>query len=66
MREHRTGVAARLRAMEPKAREKEAAGDDPYPLIVLQAGVEFNEWFANWCERMEARLLGSAEGGGSS
>jgi DNA-binding PadR family transcriptional regulator len=66
MREHRIGVAERLRAMEPQAREKEEADDDPYPLMVLQGGVEFNEWFADWCERMEARLLGSTESGRSS
>jgi len=61
MREHRIGVAARLRAIEPKAAEKLAEMDDPYPLMVLQGGIEFNEWFANWCERMEARLPGSAD-----
>jgi PadR family transcriptional regulator, regulatory protein AphA len=60
MREHRTGVAGQLRAIEPKAQEKIETSDDPYPLMVLQAGVEFNEWFADWCERMEVRLLGSA------
>jgi DNA-binding PadR family transcriptional regulator len=59
MREHRHGVAARLREIEPKAEEKLENGD-PYPLLVLQGGIEFNEWFANWCERMEAQLLSSA------
>src|SRR5215213_9867147 len=34
--------------------------DDPFPMIVLQGGLEFTEWFADWCERMEARLLNSA------
>jgi PadR family transcriptional regulator, regulatory protein AphA len=34
--------------------------DDPFPMIVLQGGLEFTEWFADWCERMEARLLESA------
>jgi PadR family transcriptional regulator AphA len=53
MREHRLGLAKRLRQMEPKALEKE----DPLPLIVLRGGIEFNEWFADWCERMERRLL---------
>ena len=43
-------------AMEPKATEKE----DPFPLMVLQGGIEFNEWFADWCERMEAQLLDAA------
>ena len=56
MRAHRLAAAAQLRAMEPMAREKE----DPFPLIVLQGGIEFTEWFADWCERMEQRLLGDA------
>jgi PadR family transcriptional regulator AphA len=34
--------------------------DDPFPMMVLQGGLEFTEWFADWCERMEARLLDSA------
>ena len=59
MRESRLGLAARLHEMEPDAREK-LEPDDPFPLIVLQAGIEFNEWFADWCERMEARLLDPA------
>ncbi len=58
MREYRLGLAERLRGMEPEASEKEK--EDPFPLIVLQAGIEFNVWFADWCERAEAQLLGSA------
>ena len=46
----RSAVAEQLRAMEPEAIEK----DDPFPLMVLRGGIEFNEWFADWCERMEA------------
>ena len=57
MRAHRLAANAELRAMEPIAAEN----DDPYPLMVLQGGIEFTEWFADWCERMEARLLGSAD-----
>jgi PadR family transcriptional regulator AphA len=53
MRERRVEVAARLRGMEPKALEKE----DPFPLMVLRGGIEFNEWFVDWCERMEQQLL---------
>ncbi len=53
---HRRAVSAQLRAMEPQALEK----DDPFPLIVLRGGIEFTEWFAEWCERMEAQLLESA------
>jgi DNA-binding PadR family transcriptional regulator len=56
MRAHRLAVAAQLRKMEPKA----AAKEDPFPLIVLRGGIEFTEWFADWCERMEAQLLASA------
>jgi DNA-binding PadR family transcriptional regulator len=59
MRTYRREVAVRLRAMEPDARDK-LEKDDPFPLMVLQGGIEFNEWFADWCERMEARLLDSA------
>jgi len=60
MRAHRLGVAGRLHAMEPKARRKLEADGDRYPLMVLQAGIEFNEWFADWCERMEAGLADPA------
>ncbi|MGC1851361.1 MAG: PadR family transcriptional regulator [Solirubrobacterales bacterium] len=56
MRARRLELTAQLRAMEP---EKVAMTntEDPYPLMVLRAGIEFNEWFAEWCERMEAQLL---------
>ena len=56
MREHRLAVSRQLRAMEPMAQEKE----DPFPLVVLRGGIEFTEWFADWCERMEAQILASA------
>lgn len=55
MGEHRAGLAERLRALEPLALEEEKL-EDPYPLMVLRAGIEFNEWFAGWCERMEESL----------
>jgi DNA-binding PadR family transcriptional regulator len=60
MREHRAGLAERLRGLEPLAAEQDAE-DDPYPLMVLRAGIEFNEWFAEWCERMQEQLLAPAE-----
>ncbi len=56
MRAHRLSVSEQLRAMEPTAQEKQ----DPFPLIVLRGGIEFTEWFADWCERMEAQILDSA------
>ncbi len=66
MRDYRRGLAGRLEAMEPGAREKLESNEDPYPLLVLQGGVEFNEWFAEWCERVEASLLGAAHAERSS
>jgi PadR family transcriptional regulator, regulatory protein AphA len=56
MRDYRRDLAERLRAIEPQAEEKRDDAADPFPLMVLQAGIEFNEWFADWCERMEASL----------
>jgi DNA-binding PadR family transcriptional regulator len=59
MREHRLEVAGRLHGMEPKALAKDGGGD-PFPLMVLRGGIEFNEWFADWCGRMERQLLDPA------
>ncbi|MEX2105319.1 MAG: PadR family transcriptional regulator [Solirubrobacterales bacterium] len=56
MRAHRLAANEQLRAMEPMAQEK----GDPFPLLVLRGGIEFTEWFADWCERMEAQILDSA------
>ncbi len=60
MRAHRLQLAERLHAMEDEAQAKLDESDDPYPLLVLQGGIEFNQWFADWCERMEERLLDTA------
>jgi PadR family transcriptional regulator, regulatory protein AphA len=56
MRDYRLGVVSRLREIEPKAI---AAGG--FALMVLRCGIEFNEWFADWCERMEQELIDSRE-----
>ena len=56
MRAHRLAINAQLRAME----EAKADSGDPYPLMVLRSGIEFTEWFADWCERMEAQILAAA------
>ncbi|HZK15094.1 MAG TPA: PadR family transcriptional regulator [Solirubrobacterales bacterium] len=61
MRRTRLELGERLRAMET---EKEEI-DDPYPPMVLRAGIEFNDWFADWCERMEAQLLAPDKKGSS-
>jgi len=63
MREQRLDLVERLRGIEQgKASRAAEDGDplpqaDPYPLMVLRSGIEFNEWFAGWCERMESQLL---------
>jgi DNA-binding PadR family transcriptional regulator len=57
MARHRRALVERLRAIEPRAEQKRDEAGDPYPLMVLRGGIEFNEWFADWCERMEAGLL---------
>jgi PadR family transcriptional regulator, regulatory protein AphA len=62
MRAHRLELTERLRSLEPEKTEQ----NDPYPQMVLRAGIEFNEWFAEWCERMEAQLLEPAIKEGSS
>ena len=52
MRDYRLGLVERLREIEPKAL---AAGG--YPLMVLRGGIEYNQWFADWCRRMEEQIL---------
>lgn len=56
MRAKRLAVHRQLKAIE----ELKGEIEDPFPMIVLQGGLEFSQWFADWCERMEARLLDSA------
>jgi PadR family transcriptional regulator AphA len=56
MKAQRLAINERLRAIEQMKGEIE----DPFPMIVLRSGLEFSEWFADWCERMEAQLLDSA------
>jgi DNA-binding PadR family transcriptional regulator len=55
MKEYRLRVNAELRAMEPGKAASQS--DDPMPLVVLRGGIEFTQWFADWCERMEAEIL---------
>ena len=56
MRAKRLAVYQQLKAIE----ELKGEIEDPFPMIVLQGGLEFSRWFADWCERMEAQLLDSA------
>jgi PadR family transcriptional regulator AphA len=59
MRVHREAVTAQLRQLEEVKALSEKT-DDPYPLMVLRSGIEFTEWFADWCKRMETEILASA------
>lgn len=56
MRRRSQETLARLREVEPKAT---AAGG--YPLMVLRGGIELNEWYSDWCERMQQQLLADEE-----
>jgi DNA-binding PadR family transcriptional regulator len=57
MRAHRLAANARLRQMKPLAEAKVGEDGDIYPLLVLESGLEFTEWFAAWTERVERRIL---------
>src|SRR3954468_23974356 len=56
MKAQRLAMNQRLQAIE----EMKGEIEDPFPMIVLRGGLEFTEWFAKWCERMEAQLLDAA------
>lgn len=56
MQAKRLAVHRQLKAIE----ELKGEIEDPFPMIVLQAGLEFSQWFADWCERMEKQLLDAA------
>lgn len=53
MRAQRLGINAQLRGI----RELKGDIEDPFPMIVLDLGIEFTQWFADWCERMEEEIL---------
>jgi DNA-binding PadR family transcriptional regulator len=57
MRAHRAQMNRELRAMQ----EAKGEDKDTYGLMVLRGGIEFTEWFADWCGRMEDELLAAAE-----
>ena len=56
MRKQRLAVHERLRAIK----EMKGEIEDPFPKIVLESGLELTKWYADWCERMEAKLLDAA------
>jgi hypothetical protein len=56
MRDRRAALAEELAALEAVVIEK----SDEFALMVVRGGVEYNRWYADWCERMEAELLATA------
>ena len=59
MRERSQDTLRTLREIEPMAM---AAGG--YPLMVLRGGIELNEWYSDWCERMQGQLADEARKAG--
>jgi DNA-binding PadR family transcriptional regulator len=57
MRARRRAAHEQLEAI--KDLKLKGENEDPFPLIVLESGLEFTKWFIDWCERTEARILGS-------
>jgi PadR family transcriptional regulator, regulatory protein AphA len=60
MRRRREAVNARLRELEA-SKDEETREANPYPMAVLRCGIEFTDWFVDWCKRTEERILASAE-----
>jgi PadR family transcriptional regulator AphA len=56
-REHHEEKLAKLREIEPVARES----SDPFPYLVLRYGVALSEWTIDWCKRSERELARTAE-----
>jgi DNA-binding PadR family transcriptional regulator len=56
MRRSREAVNTRLRELEPEKDEDKAR----YPLVVLRCGIEFTDWFVDWCRRVEEQILAAA------
>jgi hypothetical protein len=52
VRERSEAVAAQLRSMKPESGGK----PEPGPLMVLEFGIAFNEWLADWWKRAEERI----------
>jgi DNA-binding PadR family transcriptional regulator len=52
MRAHRERVNRALRDLEASKDEKST-----YPMVVLDCGIEFTDWFIDWCRRTEERIL---------
>lgn len=56
MRAHHERQVRRLRELEPFVRD--AYGDE-FPLLTLEGGIGFHEWYVSWCDSLENRLTAS-------
>ncbi|HXR61519.1 MAG TPA: PadR family transcriptional regulator [Solirubrobacterales bacterium] len=56
LRAQKLAMNAQLREIE----ELKGEIDDPFPMIVLRGGIEYTQWFADWCARMEEEILAAA------
>jgi PadR family transcriptional regulator AphA len=56
MREEHERVRDRLRAIEPHARAAREEQGNEFPLLTLEWGIALNEFYADWCARLERRL----------
>jgi DNA-binding PadR family transcriptional regulator len=57
MRRNREALNTRLRELEPGKEEDKGR----YPLLVLRCGIEFTDWFVDWCRRVEEQILAAAD-----
>ena len=55
MREEHERVRDQLRAIEPNAEEKRAAGFS-HPLTTLEWGIDYQQTIIDWCSQLERRL----------
>ncbi|HEY2716266.1 MAG TPA: PadR family transcriptional regulator [Solirubrobacterales bacterium] len=56
MRRYREAMNRRLRELEP-VKEAEASA---HQMTVLHCGIEYTDWFVDWCKRTEERILAIA------
>jgi len=57
MRRYREAMNQRLRELEPTKDEAKGA----YTLVVLRCGIEYTDWFVDWCRRVEEQILAAAD-----
>ena len=64
IRRQRETMTRELEVLRPKT--EAMASENPYPLLVLRAGIEHARLFARWCEETENELLKQINGEGTA